>query len=702
MPAPMTKLKTPLYAPQPVFDAGLNSSNAWKKHLSITDAETSSDDTSSVDEKPPLARAVRDVLGNDENREMGLRAGEEVEILNANFGESWSLAQKQSGDMGLIPCDSYVTTLSFAGSPVQTSPTTTSSQQAGDGPIRMQSTGESSLTSSFNNLRQSVLGGRSMNRFSHFVTTGAEDWVLNGYQPIDDTSTTGSHMRDNSDATMDGSDLDASRITEADKHYVESGPSWKTKSPPFRVLVHSPSKCSSVTGAYTLYSVTSLFQTEEEDNAQKPAVPYLRPEFSESSTRITVLRRFSHFAFLHTALSRKLPGIALPPLPAKQYAGRFQGEFVEARRNDLERWLARVVRHPVARYSEVLTFFLGCESDLEWRRLLPHHLNTLPAGPVFYAHVFHPEFNLDADDCLEVVNRFERHVRGVDTRIDVLRAVMGQFRETRNAMSKAQRNLSLAFLSLITEGQDSHQTSAEEDDSIHEAPGYLNDELAWCWHDGCEECLQMTKALQKMSECMQLVAALHEDSAKRSMLSVHEMIKDASHPSVVYAPVVETHRAALSRYQENENNAAAKADAPEVAARCETVLNTTMAEFDTYHDQRGEDVTQIAVEYLDSEIEFYEQVIQKLRNARSTFTTEGAAGLPKGPRQPSMYEKNIRAPPQPSAPLPQPTSHIYDPAPIRPVSTAVRESVGLLIDGLTHSTLSDGENGRNTLLKFWS
>lgn len=86
----------------------------------------------------------------------------------------------------------------------------------------MQSTGESILTSSFNNLRQSVLGGRSINRFSHFVTTGAEDWVLNGYQPAEDAGTpTGSHIRDSSDATIDGSDLDASRITEADRHYVE-------------------------------------------------------------------------------------------------------------------------------------------------------------------------------------------------------------------------------------------------------------------------------------------------------------------------------------------------------------------------------------------------------------------------------------------------------------------------------------------------
>lgn len=82
-----------------------------------------------------------------------------------------------------------------------------------------------------------------------------------------------------------------------------------------------------------------------------------------SPVRITVHRRFSHFVALHTALTRRLPGITLPPLPEKQYAGRFNDDFVEARRGDLQRYLSRVVRHPVARYAEVLTFFLGCESD---------------------------------------------------------------------------------------------------------------------------------------------------------------------------------------------------------------------------------------------------------------------------------------------------------------------------------------------------
>lgn len=45
-----------------------------------------------------------------------------------------------------------------------------------------------------------------------------------------------------------------------------------------------------------------------------------------------------------------------------------------------------------------------------------------------------------------------------------------------------------------------------------------------------------------------------------------------------------------------------------MVARCETVLNTTMAEMDVYHTQKGEDLKTITVDHLDGEIAFYEQV----------------------------------------------------------------------------------------------
>ncbi|CEL60321.1 Sorting nexin-33 OS=Xenopus laevis GN=snx33 PE=2 SV=1 [Rhizoctonia solani AG-1 IB] len=655
----MTAHNHDLRAPLPDFDAGLNSSTAWKKHLSISDAPQPPSPVS--EEKPLFARAIRDVTGNEDNRELGLKAGETIEILNPNIGDKWALAKKLDADMGLIPHGCYVTIQDFTGtSPSPTSPTfPPSSSTTLDGPIRMQSTGESIITSSLHTLRQSVLGGKSLNRFSHFVVTGAEEWILNGYEPPPITSK--SHERFRSDVTVDGTEEEVGR------HHVEANMSWREKTPAFNVLVHSPEKHSSVTGAYTLYSITSIFPSPFPD-----AEP----------TRITVHRRFSHFNFLHTALSRSLPGIALPPLPAKQYAGRFQGEFVEARRGDLEKWLQRIVRHPVVRYTEVVVFFLGCESDLEWKRLLPTYLSTLPAGPAFYASVFHPDFNLDVEDCSSAIDRFEHHVKVFDDRVGTLRGMMGGFREARNVMACANRELSLGFLGVVSEGpkqENGHEKEAEEKEK------YLNDEGSWCWKDGCEACMHTTSAVKKMAECMQGVANLHEDNAKRTTLAIHDMVKDISHPSMMYAPLVDTHRQALSRYRDSESTELTINH--ETSSRCETVLHATLAEFETYHTQRAEDLTRIATEYLDEEIGLYEQVLVRLRAARAGFEQRDREVAGWGV---SIYEKHLGRPVLPT-PVPQPTGHVYDSAPVRPVSTAV----SILMDGI-------GGGADKAGLKLWS
>jgi sorting nexin-9/18/33 len=219
-----------------------------------------------------------------------------------------------------------------------------------------QDTGE--WTNPLPSFRQSLLRGKTLNRFSGFVTSGAEEWVLEGYVDPVTPSSSSSHQRiSTEDSINDDNRLSRLGLGEADRHYVDAGPAWQSKVPKFRVLVHSPSKrTSGLSGAYTMYSVTSLFSSAT-DESYDPYIPPISP------ARITVQRRFSHFIVLHTSLTRRLPGIALPPLPEKQYAGRFSADFVEARRGELERYIGCIVRHPVARYAEVVTSFLGCEND---------------------------------------------------------------------------------------------------------------------------------------------------------------------------------------------------------------------------------------------------------------------------------------------------------------------------------------------------
>lgn len=673
-----------LSRPQSEFDSGINTSTAWTEHLELGSAPPSDDD----DEDYRPARALYDFEGKAEFRELSVDAGDELAVVKEDLADGWSLVKDASGEMGLLPRSYYTFTSEFTPAPdldvsqshrreASSSTITRKSiraSQDNDQPIVPQHTGDWVFPS----FRQSLLGGKSLNRFSSFVTSGAEEWVLKGKAADTVVTETTSHKRLPSIESEDG-DIDSeesgnrlSRIGQGDvdRHFVDAGHAWKEKLPPFRVLVHSPSKrTSSLSGAFTVYNVTSLFHAQI-DSDTPPGSP----------TRITVQRRYSQFVILHTALARHLPGIALPPLPEKQYAGRFSEDFVEARRGDLERYIGRVVRHPVARYAEVVTFFLGCESDIEWKRLIPQHLSMPPAGPSFYAHVYHPAFNLDLEDAEEAVRRFETHTRAVGKGVQGLRNIFGRVREARIEMSKSERLLSYSLLSLITSKPlaSAPTTGTVEEDNHYNAKdaGLMNEDGAWCWREGCSNCLKLTKAVQKTSEALQNIGDLYDDHARRRQLATHESLKAVSHPSSIYEGVVSTHKSTLTRYRECTKELHADED---MAARCETVLNTTMAEMETFHTQKNEDFSTLTKDHLDGEIEFYEQVLHRLRAARKSFDEPQYEALSMSPRQPSIYERELENPRLGSSPLLQPCPHVFDSAPMRPVSVAIQEGVGMIL-----------------------
>ncbi|KAI0078645.1 PX-domain-containing protein [Panus rudis PR-1116 ss-1] len=612
------------------------------------------------------ARALYAFTGQPEFRELSsVQAGDELEVLKEEVGDGWSLvrhfssSQDAKPEIGLLPRTYYIFTADFTPSSTLTLPASTNRRQASNSsitprgsptrlgqphplpstldppplpPLIPQNTGEW-----FTSIRRSILGGKSLNRFSSFVTSGAEEFVLTGGPdpsclPLSPPSHTraSTHVRESTTSSISN---DSSGVPEADRHFIDAGPSWRSKIPPFRVLVHSPSKRTSVlSGAYTVYAVTSLFDSPSSNSSstsshpssssssEPPSSPTTptTPTSTTSPIRITVYRRFTHFVVLHTALTRRLHGIALPPLPSKQYSGRFADDFVEARRGDLERYLERVVRHPVARYAEVLTFFLGCESDSEWRTQYPTYLSppSLLPPSTFYTNVYHPAYNVDADEASSTLEKFVAHTKAVGRAVQEWRGVMGAVRGVGLEMSKAQRLLSYTLLGLITSNPLLPSSSSLDGRDGNEGRGLMNKSGAWCWREGCRECLHLTKGIQKTAEVLQSVADLYDDHARRTQLATHESLKSVAHPHSIYSGVIDTHKSTLSRYREairdgdgNGNAATATQETEDLAARCETVLNTTMAEMDTYHTQKVEDFEKLARELVDGEIELYEQVI---------------------------------------------------------------------------------------------
>ena len=81
------------------------------------------------------------------------------------------------------------------------------------------------------------------------------------------------------------------------------------------------------------------------------------------------------------------------------------------------------------------------------------------------------------------------------------------------------------------------------------------------------------------------------------------------------------HKETLARFEDDELTSPSKSRSPEapsterlpdgledVNGRCETVLNTTMAEFEVYHTAKRDAFERLTKAHLDSEIAFYEKV----------------------------------------------------------------------------------------------
>lgn len=85
----------------------------------------------------------------------------------------------------------------------------------------------------------------------------------------------------------------------------------------------------------------------------------------------------------------------------------------------------------------------------------------------------------------------------------------------------------------------------------------------------------------------------------------------------------------------------------------------------------------------------------RLRGAREAFNEPQYGTLSSGPRQPSIYERELPNPRLSAPPLSQPCPHVFDSAPMRPVSVAIG-SMSLLLRGNT-----TGVSRASVLGKFW-
>jgi sorting nexin-1/2 len=115
--------------------------------------------------------------------------------------------------------------------------------------------------------------------------------------------------------------------------------------PTFHITVGDPHKVGDLTSSHIVYAV----QTKTTSKA------YKNPDMN-------VTRRYRDFLWLYNSLHGNNPGVVVPPPPEKQAVGRFDTEFVESRRQALERMLNKIAAHPVLHHDADLKIFLESET----------------------------------------------------------------------------------------------------------------------------------------------------------------------------------------------------------------------------------------------------------------------------------------------------------------------------------------------------
>ncbi|XGW25974.1 hypothetical protein V3C99_006968 [Haemonchus contortus] len=244
---------------------------------------------------------------------------------------------------------------------------------------------------------------RNINRFSNFVKSGMEAYVLG-------------------ESRMNGQP--------GEKHEVIiSGPlvQWRPIQQYYTCTVDKPKKETKLKGlkSFIAYSLTSTL------------------------SRIQVSRRYKHFDWLHDQLSAKYIMIAIPPLPEKQVSGRYEDDLIDHRKHILQLWVNKICRHPVLSQSEVWLHFITCTDEKEWKNGKRKAEKDEYVGGNFFNCVTVPQSPLDIGHVERQVEKFHRSVKSTEDAMRVMQERLSIFQKLFVGPVKANwQKMAMAFVTL--------------------------------------------------------------------------------------------------------------------------------------------------------------------------------------------------------------------------------------------------------------
>ncbi|XP_074547308.1 sorting nexin-18-like [Halichoeres trimaculatus] len=224
--------------------------------------------------------------------------------------------------------------------------------------------------------------GRNLNRFSTFVKSGGEAFLLGEASAF---------------------------VKDGDKICVvmgKHGPEWQEDPYPFTCTIDDPTKQTKFKGmkSYMSYGLTP------------------------THTNIQVNRRYKHFDWLYARLVERFPVISVPHLPEKQATGRFEEDFISKRRKGLIWWMNHMISHPVLAHCDVFQHFLTCGADEKaWKQGKRKAERDELVGANFFLTISTPPVQLDPQEVEGKIEGFKTFTKVMDENCVIVNATINEF-----------------------------------------------------------------------------------------------------------------------------------------------------------------------------------------------------------------------------------------------------------------------------------
>ncbi|XP_014090973.1 sorting nexin lst-4 [Bactrocera oleae] len=555
-------------------------------------------------------RAMYDFSGEPGSSEISIKIGEILAVTRTDVGEGWWEGKNGEGKVGLFPA-AYVEVMSAAEAQKHNPQTSASSPVAVPAATTTDASNRYDQTADEyddweddwddDNETYSEIGpsggAKTSNHAGHgnALTHSASSYDNKNLPaaPMDDTISLASTAAPNNTATlkksgMFGKSSDSYILGLGNKEklseheivhiaYVENFCYWQTNHQRYTVIVASPKKESKFKGMKT----------------------FIAYQLTPSFNNISVSRRYKHFDWLHERLVEKFCLIPIPPLPDKQISGRYEEQFVEHRRVQLQEFVDWVCRHPVLSQCEVWHHFLTCNDDKMWKSGKRKAERDTYVGVSYCWAISPPEKTL------------------LPSLVDAQMESCSQFT---HAMDISVRNL----LALSNDTAKRYQTQCKKEfQRIGDGMSDLAKALNIDERRAPSKTTPLSESVGRVGGIFIGIGQLFGDQPKLDWIPFSDRLHIYRGVLNSFPDILSTHKGAMQKRKECERLTSeqkmSNAQMTDVNRRTDVISYAVMAEMSHFKEERDTHMKQALKSFIEEQIKFYSNVVNRLQEAYRQF-----------------------------------------------------------------------------------